>query len=129
MASSTSSSRRDRSTPAWSIDHHSSWVPHDEGKSMRLESVRELKTSLAATILGPTMPELSFRLASMPAVPIAEVAGSPPAIALGVAVKGRGDYGLAVRVQRRGLESGPQVEAIRRQAKGEVDLRYIGKVS
>jgi hypothetical protein len=52
-----------------------------------------------------------------------------PTIALGVGRKGRDDYILAVRLQRRALESSPQLEAIRRQAKGEVDVRYIGRVT
>jgi hypothetical protein len=36
---------------------------------------------------------------------------------------------LAVRVQRRALEGSDVVEAIRREARGEVDVRYIGRVA
>ena len=42
--------------------------------------------------------------------------------------KGPNDYVLAVRIQRRALEGSPQLEAIRKQAKGEVDVRYIGRI-
>src|SRR5262249_51225941 len=49
-------------------------------------------------------------------------------IALGVGRRRRNDYVLAVRVQRRALDNSPQVEAIRKQAKDEVDVRYIGRV-
>jgi len=48
-------------------------------------------------------------------------------LALGV-VPGRDDYRLAVRLQRRELERSDTVEAIRRKARGEVDVRYIGRV-
>lgn len=64
----------------------------------------------------------------MPALPMAEVAITPPAIAMGVTRTGRGEYALAVRVQRRGMETGPHIDSIRRQARGEVDVRYIGHV-
>jgi hypothetical protein len=50
-------------------------------------------------------------------------------MALGVTRKGKSDFGLAVRVQKRGLENSPQVDTIKKKAKGEVDVRYIGQVT
>jgi hypothetical protein len=50
-------------------------------------------------------------------------------IALGVSKRARNDYRLAVRLQRRALADAPQVEAIRKRAKGEVDIRYIGRLT
>jgi hypothetical protein len=50
-------------------------------------------------------------------------------IAIGVSRRGRNDYRLAVRLQRRALAAAPQVEAIRKRAKGEVDIRYIGRLT
>lgn len=50
-------------------------------------------------------------------------------IALGISRKARNDYRLAVRLQRQGLIHAPQVEAIRRRAQGEVDIRYIGRLA
>src|ERR1700687_4720133 len=44
-------------------------------------------------------------------------------IALGVTRWAKNDYRLAVRLQRRALAQSPQIEAIRRRAKGEVDVR------
>ena len=38
-------------------------------------------------------------------------------------------YKLAVRVQRRGLAESEHVERLRKLAKGEVDVRYIGRVA
>jgi hypothetical protein len=49
-------------------------------------------------------------------------------MALGITRPTPGDYRLALRVQRRGLENTRQVERIRRKARGEVDLRYVGHV-
>jgi hypothetical protein len=49
-------------------------------------------------------------------------------LALGI-VPGRGEaYRLAVRLQRRALEGSDTIETIRRQARGEIDVRYIGRV-
>jgi hypothetical protein len=50
-------------------------------------------------------------------------------IALGVSRRARNDYRLAVRLQRRALVEAPQVDAIRKRAKGEVDIRYIGRLT
>jgi hypothetical protein len=96
---------------------------------MKLDSVRELKSSLGVGLAVAARPEaLGVAGASMPALPLEAVATSPPGLALGITRAGARDYALAVRVQRRGLESGPHVEAIRREARGEVDVRYIGHV-
>jgi hypothetical protein len=50
-------------------------------------------------------------------------------LALGVSKRARNDYRLAVRLQRRALAGAPQVEAIRKRARGEVDIRYIGRLT
>ena len=57
------------------------------------------------------------------------LAATPPTMALGVVRKGKQDFRLAVRVQKRGLENSPQVESIKKKAKGEVNVRYIGEVT
>jgi hypothetical protein len=49
-------------------------------------------------------------------------------MALGISRKGENDFRLAVRIQTRALENSPQVEEIRKKAKGEADIRYIGRV-
>lgn len=49
-------------------------------------------------------------------------------MALGIAPNAPGDYRLAVRVQRPELTSSPVVDAIRSQARGEVEIRYVGRV-
>jgi hypothetical protein len=70
---------------------------------MRLDSVRELKAALTGTLLAP--------LATV-----------------GVAPRPRNDFRLAVRVQRRAMEQSRELEAIQRQARAEVDVRYVGQV-
>lgn len=53
-----------------------------------------------------------------------------PLVALGITPHEgkRNQFKLAVRIQRRGLEDSPAVDAVAKQAKGEVDVRYIGSV-
>lgn len=94
---------------------------------MRLDSVRELKSSLQSTVMASLAEPPRLRAFGVPAGPMVE--GTPSrTLALGV-VPGRGDdYRLAVRLQRRALEGSATVEAIRRQARGEVDIRYIGRL-
>jgi hypothetical protein len=45
-----------------------------------------------------------------------------------VARKGKKDFQLAVRVQQRAFEASREVDQITRKAKGEVDVRYVGRI-
>ncbi|HVE76546.1 MAG TPA: hypothetical protein VND22_07250 [Actinomycetota bacterium] len=49
-------------------------------------------------------------------------------VALGVTPAGQNRFRLALRVQRRGAETDDLVETIRKKAKNEVDVRYVGRV-
>jgi hypothetical protein len=49
-------------------------------------------------------------------------------IALGVARRQKGAYRLAVRVQRPSLLHGPMIEHVTREARGEVDVRLVGRI-
>jgi hypothetical protein len=98
---------------------------------VQLDSARELKQSLADTVLQNVVATVRTRSAfgtaarSMTTVETT----SPRTFALGVAPKKNGkDFQLAVRVQHRALEGSPEIETIQRQARGEVDVRYIGAV-
>jgi hypothetical protein len=96
---------------------------------MNLESVRELKQTLTAGMLPLIETTIFSRAAfSRAAAPVARAVEPPRTLALGVARKGKRDFQLAVRVQERALESSREVERITREARGEVDLRYIGRV-
>ncbi len=99
-----------------------------KGSAMNLDNVRDLKSSLLAGIaqsleIPSTISTLGLRArASTPRVDALRT------IALGIARRGK-QHRLAVRLQRRALIDHPYVEGIRKQAKGEVDVRYVGRIS
>jgi hypothetical protein len=113
---------------------------------MRLESARELKEQLLTEMVVP------FALRARPARRAGAIAvaaeltqaagrtlfgvGARPfdrlpeihrSLALGVA-RHEGQYRLAVRVQRPSLMSSPVMELLTARAKGEVDVRLIGRI-
>jgi hypothetical protein len=94
---------------------------------MQLDSVRELKALLTQAVLAPMTAATSVRALSLSAGPI-DARGALRNIALGVAQKGGTDFRLAVRLQRREMESSPHLDLITKQAKGEVDVRYVGRI-
>ncbi len=95
---------------------------------MRLNSVRELKASLPAHL------ERSFALRASPQAATLAVASAASrrrvgaSYFLGVSAKGKNDYRLAVRLQDRALEKSALIEEITSRAKGEVDVRYVGRI-
>lgn len=96
---------------------------------MHLDSVRELKTTLTSSILAPLAQSVTARrLLNIAAQPVSAAAGLHRAIALGIVRTGKTDYKLAVRLQRRAMESSLHLDAIHKQARGEIDVRYIGRV-
>ncbi len=96
---------------------------------MQLDSVRELKSALTQAVLTPLARSVTTgRVVSLAAQPTAAATGMHRTIALGIVKTANKDFQLAVRVQRRAMESRPQLDAIHKQAKGEVDVRYIGRV-
>ncbi len=98
--------------------------------TMRLDSARELKTSLVAEISSREAADLSAGgVWPMTARPLDAVDPVARTVAVGIA-RGAGPagYRIAVRVQRRGLENARPVDDIRRRARGEVDFRYVGHV-
>ncbi|PYR77195.1 MAG: hypothetical protein DMF86_09865 [Acidobacteria bacterium] len=116
---------------------------------MRLESAQELKQQLLRRIVEPFAAQANkLRVAGARAVATASavvtgashgtvfgVGARPPdslpqiqrSIALGVAPH-QGEYRLAVRVQRPALLTSPIMEQVTRQAKGEIDIRIVGRL-
>jgi hypothetical protein len=95
---------------------------------MRLDSARELKQSLFASPHSPRGDLTMAHARSLAARPAQRV-GERRTFALGIAhYQGGRDYRLAVRVQSRMLLASDLLEHIRRQACGEVEIRYIGPV-
>jgi hypothetical protein len=82
---------------------------------MHLDSARELKHQLGEPLRALSRPS-------------PEQAPEPSA-AVGIVPAGEDDYRLAVRVQRRDLLAAPPLDAVPRAARGEVDVRYIGRVA
>jgi hypothetical protein len=96
---------------------------------MKLDSVRGLKASLNETVIAPMTTSVVTRSSlGVAAQPMTAAGEGLPTMALGVMRRAKDDYVLAVRVQKRGLENSPQLDAIVKRAKGEADVRYIGRV-
>jgi hypothetical protein len=95
---------------------------------MQLDSVRELKASLEGAVLSSLAEAPRLRAFGVPAGPLPSVPLRAPTLALGIAPRADGDYQLAVRLQRRALEGHSAVEAIRKRAKGEIEIRYVGRL-
>jgi hypothetical protein len=98
---------------------------------MRLSSARELKAALRDAILEGMADVLRREGALILAA--SRAAATPPPVArtlaLGIARVRGDDFRLAVRIQRRGLEDAARLAAIRQRARGEVDVRYVGRVA
>jgi hypothetical protein len=58
----------------------------------------------------------------------ADLASTPPELAIGISRREGEDYQLAVRVQRRALLDSERLKAILDAASGEADVRYVGRV-
>jgi len=98
---------------------------------MKLDSARELKQQLARqlTVREPAKVR-AFSLARS-AMSVGQAsAGVVATFALGVShVDGdEKNFRIAVRIQRRSLESSALLDQIRDAAKGEVDVRYVGAI-
>jgi hypothetical protein len=116
---------------------------------MRLESVRDLKSRLLNDIVEPITAlgarirragaralAVSFgvpglegdpSLFGMGARPLDSVPEIQRSLALGVAPHGK-EYRLAIRLQRVALRGSPIVGHLKNQAKGEVDIRMVGRI-
>ncbi len=90
---------------------------------MNLDSVRELKQILSTRLLA----RVSDRIVALAAKPIEKLGEAPRTMALGIAPSGKG-FRLAIRVQKREMEGSKELAEMVKQAKGEVDVRYIGRV-
>jgi len=98
---------------------------------VKLDSVRSLKRELYEPFngRGGLQPQHASQV-SVPAERTADVALAQPGLALGVARgTSENDYVLAVRVQHRDLVASSKLDAIRRAAHEEVDVRYIGQLT
>jgi hypothetical protein len=98
---------------------------------MKLSSARELKAALRDAVLEGMADTLRREGALILAASRAGPTPTPVVrtLALGIARVRGNDFRLAVRIQRRGLEEAGPLAAIRQRARGEVDVRYVGRVA
>lgn len=97
---------------------------------MKLESARELKAAVMQQVVqpmraaGPRARGLAFA-----AQPMTMLSETPRLMAVGIAPlrQGKG-FRLAVRLQRRGLAESEEVERLRNLARGELEVRYVGRI-
>ena len=96
---------------------------------MHIDSARELKALCLKKHVQPLAASLQKVSAlAIGAKRIATVDPTQRTMALGITQKDKKQFRLAVRIQTRALEHGLELEAIRKQAKGELEVRYIGRV-
>ena len=101
---------------------------------MKLTSALELKHRLVTRTLrriwtARTVAEVAMRSRRIAAREDGRAQARPRGLALGVAAgRGKGDYRLAIRVQDPEWLDSPLLEHIRREARGEVELRYTGAI-
>jgi hypothetical protein len=111
---------------------------------VRLESAQDLKQQLLERMVEPIAARVArvrtagvralagtfdldpsrFGIGARPFETLPEIQRS---VALGVAPHGR-DYRLAIRLQRAGLRDSPLVGHLTDQARGEVDIRLVGRI-
>lgn len=96
---------------------------------MRLDSVRELKQSLPAQLSRKfAVRAAGGRTTSLAVASAASLQREAPSYFLGVSASGKKNYRLAVRLQDRALQKSDLVRQIAARAKGEVDVRYVGRI-
>lgn len=91
---------------------------------MQLDSAQGLKQQLLQDLIVPFAASEPFAVGARP---LDTVPRPPRSIAVGVAPH-NGEYRLAIRLQRPSLVDSPIVDQLTREAKGEVDIRLIGRI-
>ena len=94
---------------------------------MELDSARELKVRIDRLVLAPLARRAARRI-DLAAQPFGAAADLHRTVAVGIAPCAETGFRLAVRIQRRAMEDSAQIDRIRNLAKGEIDVRYIGRV-
>ena len=95
---------------------------------MLLDDVRSLKASMLEPMVAAAAAPSAVRGLGVRTQALGSEAEALRSIALGVS-KSKKQHRLAVRVQRRALLHHPLLDRIQKQAKGEVDIRYVGRLS
>lgn len=94
---------------------------------MQLENARNLKLDFQKELVNATTSASAIRAMGIRAQKSSTHKEVLRSIALGISQKGK-EHRLAVRIQRRSLESHPIVEKMKKQSKGEIDIKFVGKI-
>lgn len=98
---------------------------------MQLDSVRELKQRARQMVLQPMIAASPQALGlAFAATDVSNLRAVQPQrlFALGVARGSDGGYRLAIRLQRHSLALRRQVDKLSAMARGEVDVRFVGRI-
>jgi hypothetical protein len=99
---------------------------------MEIASVRALKAEISSTVIRPFVFETKgIRALGLSTRSSRILSHVEPGVALGIAQgRNKKDFRLAVRIQRRALEADNSLHSrIQKSAKGEVDVRYVGRIA
>ena len=98
-----------------------------EKDTMQLASVRELKQILAMRMIARSSGLVTAARMHDATTAIDRLPRVCRTVALGVSPHGKG-FRLAVRVQQQALLDAPVIDRIRAAARGEIDLRFVGRI-
>lgn len=94
---------------------------------MNIDNARGLKASLLENVTASFAAATAVRSLGIRSQKSDPGKDALRTIAIGISGKGK-QHQLAIRLQRRLLEDHPLLTKIRKQAKGEVDIKYVGKI-
>ena len=94
---------------------------------MNIDNARGLKASLLENVMESFAESSAVRSLGIRSQKSDPGKDALRTMAIGISGKGK-DHQLAIRLQRRSLEDHPVLTKIRKQAKGEVDIKYVGRI-
>jgi len=94
---------------------------------MDIDNARDLKSSLLENVTASLAKSSAVRSLGIRAQESHPGEDAMPTMAIGITTKGK-EHKLAIRLQRRALEDHPMLTRIREKAKGEVDIKYVGRI-
>src|ERR1043166_3706013 len=95
-------------------------------RTVELSSAREVKATILSQVLGPLTAPGGLRPFGVAAQSMKAMDRMHRSIAIGIAAREGAGFRLAVRLQRAELYKGEHVEAMRRAARGELDVVFVG---
>ncbi len=96
---------------------------------MQIDSVRELKALVTKSLIAPSALAAGRALGiGIAAQSLDTLSTVHRTMALGIIKKGKNNFHLAVRLQRREMEASPELARLKRQAKREINIQYIGRL-